>query len=126
MRFTVDENVHPDVVALLRTEGYDSLSVWDQDLQGAKDPQLAEVCLAEGRVLLTFDLGFGDIRLYPPQERPGIVVLRLGSQGGAHVMAAMRRVLPLFSSLPLTGRLWVVTDRDVRVRGAEEEHSEDL
>jgi predicted nuclease of predicted toxin-antitoxin system len=126
MRFKVDENLPPDVVALLREEGHDALSVWDQGLRGAKDPRLAEVCRAERRALLTFDLGFGDIRQYPPHEWPGFVVLRLGSQSRAHVLATFRRILSLLATLPLTGRLWVVTERDVRIRGGEEEHAEAL
>jgi hypothetical protein len=28
--------------------------------------------------------------------------------------------------VPLTGRLWVVTERDVRIRGGEEEPTENL
>ncbi len=71
MRFKLDENLHPDAVLLLRREGHDALSVWDEGLRGAKDPRLAEVCRAERRALLTFDLGFGDIRQrgYPLQSR---------------------------------------------------------
>ena len=126
MRFRLDENLHPDAVVLLRGEGHDALSVWDQGLRGAKDPRLAEVCRAERRALLTADLGFGDIRQYPPHEGPGFVVLRLGSQNRAHVLATLRRIVPLLPTLPLTGRLWVVTERDVRIRGGEEEHSQDL
>lgn len=117
MRFKVDENLHPEVVALLREQTHDAVSVWDQQMRGAKDRRLAEACRAEGRVLIAFDLGFGDIRLYPPHEWPGFLVLRFGSQSRAHVTAVLRRVAPLFSTLPLTGRLWVVTEHDVRIRG---------
>jgi predicted nuclease of predicted toxin-antitoxin system len=117
MRFKVDENLHPEVVALLRNAGHDALSVWDQDLRGAVDPRLASVCRSESRALLTFDLGFGDIRQYPPEEYPGVVVLRLASQSRVHTLGVVRRLLPLIETTPLAGRLWVVTEREVRVRG---------
>lgn len=120
MRFKVDENLHPDVAALLRGAGHDALSVWDQDLRGAVDPLLASVCREELRVLLTFDLGFGDIRQYPPEEQPGVVVLRLTSQSRVHTLGVTGRLLPLFETTPLAGRLWVVTEREVRVRGGGE------
>lgn len=71
MRFKVDENLHPEVVVLLRDHQHDAVSVWDQKLQGSKDPQLASLCRDERRILLTFDVGFGDIRQYPPLEWPG-------------------------------------------------------
>jgi predicted nuclease of predicted toxin-antitoxin system len=125
MRFKIDENLHPDVVSLLRDASHDALSVWDQELGGAKDPRLAEVCRAEGRVLMTFDLGFGDIRRYPPPESPGFVVLRLGSQSRVHTLAVIRRLVPLFATVPLQGRLWVVTEHEVRVRAAERQDSKD-
>lgn len=120
MRFKVDENLHPEVVGLLRDAGHDALSVWDQDLRGAADPELASVCRAELRALLTFDLGFGDIRQYPPEDHPGVVVLRLSSQSRVHTLEVMRRLLPLIETTPLARRLWVVTEREVRVRGGDE------
>jgi predicted nuclease of predicted toxin-antitoxin system len=120
MRFKVDENLHPEVVALLQGAGHDALSVWDQDLRGAVDPRLASVCRAEQRALLTFDRGFGDIRQYPPEEHPGVVVLRLASQSRVHTLGVMRRLLPLIETMPLARRLWVVTEREVRLRGGDE------
>lgn len=126
MRFKVDENLHPDAAAFLAEQGHDALSVWDQNLRGAKDPRLADVCRAEQRVLLTFDLGFADIRQYNPREWPGFVVLRLGLQARSHVMGVLRRVAPFLSSLPLEGRLWVVTETEIRIRGGEEEDRTEL
>ena len=41
MRFKTDENVHPDVAALLREQGHDAATVWDQSLRGATDANLA-------------------------------------------------------------------------------------
>jgi Domain of unknown function (DUF5615) len=38
MRFKVDENLHPGAAAFLAEQGHDALSVWDQNLRGAKDP----------------------------------------------------------------------------------------
>lgn len=34
MRFKVDENLHPEVVALLRDQSHDAVSVWDQQMRG--------------------------------------------------------------------------------------------
>ena len=38
---------------------------------GADDSTLAHVCHRETRVLITLDVGFGDIRQYPPQTTLG-------------------------------------------------------
>jgi predicted nuclease of predicted toxin-antitoxin system len=126
MRFKVDENLPPEASTFLVEQGHDALSIWDQNLQGANDRHLADVCRAEQRVLVTFDLGFADIRQYDPREWPGFVVLRLGSQARRHVMGVLRRVAPFFSTLTLGGRLWVVTESEIRVRGGEEEDATEL
>lgn len=102
MRFKVDESLHPEVVGLLQANGHDAVSVWDQRMRGIKDPALAEVCRKERRVLVTLDLGFGDIREYPPELSPGTIVLRLSAQSRAQVTAVLRRLLPLFATVPLS------------------------
>jgi predicted nuclease of predicted toxin-antitoxin system len=119
MRFKIDENIHPDVALLLRWAGHDSATVWDEGLRGKGDPQIAEVCLAEKRALVTLDLDFADIRHYPPDRYPGIVVMRLAQQSRQNVIRVFRRVLALLPSEPLEGRLWIVEEGSVRIRGGE-------
>lgn len=63
MRFKVDENLPPEVANLLNDLGHEALTVWDEGLTGKPDPQVAQVCRAELRTLVTLDGGFGDIRL---------------------------------------------------------------
>lgn len=92
MRFKIDENVHPDVAALLRGLGHDAMTVHEQALRGAPDERLAEAVRREERILLTFDLGFADIRRHPPDQYAGIIVLRLASQHRAAQMTAGERV----------------------------------
>ena len=62
---------------MLFTEaGHDAVTVYDQRMNGAADPDLAAVCLNEDRILVTSDLDFTDIRTYPPEQYSGIVVFR--------------------------------------------------
>ncbi len=84
---------------------------------GEPDPDLAAVCRREGRVLVTLDVGFADLRSYPPQEQAGIIVLRLRRQDKPHVVGVLRRLLPLLESEPLSRRLWIIDEERVRVRG---------
>jgi predicted nuclease of predicted toxin-antitoxin system len=116
MRFKTDENVHPELAARLRTEGHDAVSVHDQGMRGIRDPDLAEVCRAESRALDTLDAGFSDIRTYPPEEHPGIVVLRLQRQSRDGVLAAWTMVSHLLQRERLDGALWIVDEARVRIR----------
>ena len=121
MRFKVDENLPPEASTFLVEQGHDAVTVWDQQLRGAKDPRLAEACRSEQRVLVTFDVGFSDIRQYQPGQWPGFIVLRLGSQARKHVMSVLRRLAPSLATQTMDGRLWVVTETEIRIRGGEED-----
>ena len=66
---------------------------------------------------MTLDLDFADIRPYPPADYPGIVVLRLFQQDKTRILTAIQRLLPLLGREPLAGKLWIVEDADVRIRG---------
>ena len=121
MRFKVDENLPVEAADLLRAAGHDAATVGEQAMSGEPDPGVAAVCRREGRALVTLDTDFSDLRTYPPQDYAGLVVLRLRQQDKAHVVGVLRRVLPLFGSEPLLGRLWIVSEEQVRVRGGEAE-----
>ncbi len=118
MRFKIDENIHPEVVETLRAGAHDVATVWDQGMRGASDDELAEALLGEQRALLTFDLGFADIRRHSPGTHGGIVVLRLAAQDRESQQAAAVRVCALLDREALNGRLWIVEDHRVRIRGA--------
>ena len=117
MKFKVDENLPIEVAQLLGEAGHDVYSVHEQGLVGAKDHILAEVCQSENRVMVTLDTHFADIRTYPPENYPGLIVLRLAQQDKPHVLKVIRGVLKLFLSETLEGKLWIVDEKKVRVRG---------
>jgi hypothetical protein len=70
MKFKVDENLPIELADLLCEAGHDAVTVHDEKLGGADDDDIAPVCQREARAFLTFDLGFSDIRSYPPFELP--------------------------------------------------------
>ena len=116
MQFKTDENLPVEVTELLRGAGYDAMSVLEQGMGGESDPVLDEVCIKEGRVLITLDTDFGDIRVYPPSEAPGYVVLRLKQQDKYSVIEIMERLIPMFNQENLENRLWIVDEHKVRIR----------
>lgn len=103
VRFKTDENL--------------PVSVLDQRLSGANDADLALVCVREQRVLITLDTDFADIRRYPPDQLEGVIVLRPRAQSKQSVLAMLQRVLPLLERESLPGRLWIVEDERIRIRG---------
>lgn len=116
MRFKLDENLPVELAALFGEAGHDAVTVGDQDLGGAPDSELAAICMAEGRILVTFDTDFADIRTYPPGEHPGLVVFRLNDQTRDHLLGIAERLLKVLPGATLNGRLWIVEESRIRVR----------
>ena len=117
LTFKVDENLPEDVAATFRDGGYEASTATSQGLAGVEDARLSEAVRQEGRVLVTLDVDFGDIRAYPPHEYPGIIVLRVTRQDKLRILAAIRRILPLLSTEAVARRLWIVEEHAVRIRG---------
>lgn len=72
VRFKLDENLPRDAEVLLRDAGHDVQTVLEENLGESADPEILDACLTERRILITLDLDFSDIRLYPPASHNGI------------------------------------------------------
>ncbi|HEY5312987.1 MAG TPA: DUF5615 family PIN-like protein [Pirellulales bacterium] len=117
MRFKIDENLHDDVAALFTSQGHDAHTVHVEGLRGCDDAVLAEHCRAENRAIVTLDLDFADIRIFPPADHAGLIVLRVVDQSRPHLLSVVRRTLDLLTREPVVGRLWIVSAAGVRIRG---------
>ena len=115
MRFKVDESLHVEVVDLLRGQDHDALTVFDQGLHGRDDHDIADMCRSENRVLLSLDLDFSNILMFPPENYLGLVVLRLRKKGRAAVRHVVTRVMDHLNKEPLAGRLWIVDEHRIRI-----------
>jgi predicted nuclease of predicted toxin-antitoxin system len=116
VKFKIDENLSPSLATMFEAAGHDAHSVVQQALGGQPDERIIDVCRREQRALITLDLDFSNILTYPPAKYPGIVVFRLPNQAHITVEAAIRRVLDLLPQESLTGTLWIVEERRIRIR----------
>lgn len=105
MRFKLDENLPSEMAELFAGAGHGAVTVLDQQMGGAEDPDLAAICLREDRILMTLDMDFIDVRAYPPQHFPGIVVFRLARQSRDHLPEIGTSLL-LELTTSLQGQLW--------------------
>jgi predicted nuclease of predicted toxin-antitoxin system len=116
MRFKIDENLPEELPQLFRDAGWDATSVVEQELGGSADPKIRDVCDAEGRILVTFDRGFSNIRAYAPEVHPGFIVFRLRSQDKRHVLDVSLRLIAALREHDLKGELWIVDESRIRIR----------
>ena len=116
MRFKLDENLPIEAAELLHRQGHDASTVWGEEISGATDAALALICQAETRILITLDIDFADIRAYPPNEYPGVIVLRLKQTDIRYVMNFFPRLLKLIATEPIQHHLWIVDEEKLRIR----------
>ena len=77
MRLKLDENFGRRAAEILAAAGHDVATVVDEDLCRTSDGDIAWVCHAEGRCLVTLDLDFGNPLVFKPADYAGLVVVRL-------------------------------------------------
>ena len=116
MRLKADENMPSSVISLLSAAGHDVATVVEERLGGADDAAVIAAATSEQRAFVTLDKDFADIRTYPPDTAAGIVVLRGRNQTVSGLLRLVERLLPVLDAEKLSGRLWIVGDRSVRIR----------
>jgi predicted nuclease of predicted toxin-antitoxin system len=112
----LDEHLPRSLAAALTARGIDADTVTDEGLSGATDPEVLAAAGREGRIVLTLDRGFGDIRAYPPGTHPGIVVFRIDDQSAPAVSATVLHLVDGHDLADLAGAITVVQGGLLRIR----------
>lgn len=104
-----DENIDPELIDYLRSQGFDVKDVYNVGLIAAKDTAWLEVAKLEGRVILTEDSDFGKIVFTQAIDFTGIVFLRPGSLNvGFHI----RTIQAIFSVNPDLNPPFILTAKN--------------
>src|SRR6266496_3107051 len=77
MRFLLDMNLPPASGDRLRVEGHDAIHALDAGFSNLSDHDLFERAAKDGRIVVTFDLDFGEIGGAADRSASGVVLLRL-------------------------------------------------
>ncbi|GHT16966.1 hypothetical protein FACS1894189_2000 [Planctomycetales bacterium] len=116
MRFKIDENMPVSAGDLLKRNGHEVHTVFDEFLNGTADGKIADVCQKEQRIILTLDIDFADIRTFPPKNYHGIIVLRPRLQSEPQILKLLDFVLTALKTEPIDGSLWIVDPVGMRIR----------
>jgi len=103
MKFKIDEKLPSEFADALRSANHDAITVLEQEMKGAPDVDIFAACRREGRTLMSLDLDFADIRLYPPAEGPGVLIFRVQPQDKSHLLNCPHRIIPLTGEESLIG-----------------------
>jgi predicted nuclease of predicted toxin-antitoxin system len=120
MRFLIDADLPRPAAALIRRLGHEASDVRDIGLGRATDAEVAAYARSNGLCLLTADFDFADIRVYPPQDYFGLVVLTLPDNANRdfilHLIESFLLETEVLKRLP--GRLAIVEAGRIRLRPA--------
>jgi predicted nuclease of predicted toxin-antitoxin system len=116
MRLLLDMNLPPAMALWLRGEGHDAVHLRELGLSSLPDRDVLARAAAEDRIVVTFDLEFGDIVGSFTGAGPGVMILRLRSPRQAHLRNRVRIALSLTEKTLETGAIVLVEDSRIRVR----------
>ena len=93
MRFLADMGVDQRIVDWLRTQGHDAIHLREQGLHRAADADIFAKAIAEDRIVLTFDLDFGEILALAGAVVVSVVLFRLYNTRTPFVQKRLEAVL---------------------------------
>lgn len=107
MKILVGENIPRTTVDRLRELGHDVKDVRGTSEQGSDDPELWDVAMTEGRLLITTDKGFTE---YRGIAHHGILIVRLRQPNRVKIHASVMHAMKLFKDADWPGLLVVMRD----------------
>ena len=116
MKIKLDENIPGAVAGFLRLRDHDVDTVLEESLGGRDDPTVLRAAISEGRLLITLDRDFGDVRAYAPGTHPGIIVMRPDDQRVPTVVGMVETLVNHHDIDGLSGCITVVQRNVLRVR----------
>jgi len=116
MRFLADMGISRRVTEWLKSSGHDVLHLADEHLQQMPNGEIFLKAARESRIVLTFDLDFGEILALVGEQFVSVVLFRLHNTRTAHVISRLQDVLSNSSELLNEGAIILVEEGRHRVR----------
>ncbi len=116
MKFLADMGISPVVVRWLREMGHDAVHLYEEDLGRLPDSAVLEKARAEGRILLTHDLDFGELLAFSKSAQPSVIVFRIRDMRPQSVQHYLGEILAKHAPVLENGIIASVTERHIRVR----------
>lgn len=116
MRFLADMGISLRVVESLRATGHDVVHLRDFGLQKLPDHLVFSRAVAEHRILLTFDLDFGEIVARAGGTVPSMVLFRLHDTRSTRVAERLRLAIEIGEQALAEGAVILVQEGRIRIR----------
>ncbi|MDA8326214.1 MAG: DUF5615 family PIN-like protein [Nitrospiraceae bacterium] len=104
------------MVRWLREEGHDAVHLREEELHRLPNGAIFEKAHSENRILLTFDLDFGEIVALSGPNQVSVILFRLRNTRTEHVSDRLKTVLNTSRPVLEKGAIVVVEETRHRVR----------
>jgi predicted nuclease of predicted toxin-antitoxin system len=115
--FLVDEDLPRSFARSLREGGFEAEDVRDVGLRGRSDEEVLRYAEEHNRILVTADLGFGNVFKFPRGSHRGIVIVRFPNELPARTLVSIvSRALTGLSMEELDRNLVIIEPGRIRLR----------
>jgi predicted nuclease of predicted toxin-antitoxin system len=119
LRFLVDEDLPRSLARALRDAGFEAVDVRDVGLRRTDDNLIFAHAVEQQRVLLSGDLGFGNLRRFPLGSHSGIGVVRYPNESPPEtISSAVIDAIRNIDEADFRGALMIIEPARVRLRRA--------
>lgn len=116
MRFIADMCMDVRVASWLNSQGHDATHLRDQGLQRLRNGGVFEKAIAESRVVVIFDLDFGEIVALSKGRESGVILFRLRNTRTSFVIQRLSEVISECADALTRGAIVIVEEARHRVR----------
>ena len=116
MRFLADVGVDQRVVDWLREQGHEVAHLRDEGLHRMADEDVFAKAIAEDRIVLTFDLDFGEIEALSRGRKASVVLFRLHNTRTPHVIDRLAAAIAGAPVALADGAVVTVEESRIRIR----------
>ena len=116
MRFLLDMNIPTAIGDQLRADGHDAIHALTAGYGTLSDQEIFARAAGDGRIVITFDLDFGEIAGLTDPPGSGVILLRLRQAHRRHLWDRLRVAITVADEALSTSAVVLVEDARIRVR----------
>ncbi|OIO27406.1 MAG: hypothetical protein COZ31_07000 [Nitrospirae bacterium CG_4_10_14_3_um_filter_44_29] len=117
IKFLIDEDMPRSTAKILRTKGYEALDVRDLGLRGKNDNEIFKFAQKEKAVILTGDLGFGNLLHFPVGSHSGIVIAHFPNEvSTSELNNQIIKAFETLAEIDFMGNLIILEPWKIRIR----------
>ena len=116
-KFVIDEDIARSTGNLLADAGHEIIDIRDQGLRGAEDDKIFRFAQSKKAILLSGDVGFGNLKKFPLGRHHGILIAHFPNE--LPTQEINRQILHALSQLKdtdLSRNLTIIEPGKIRIR----------